>query len=52
MQLTKRMINETVGEHLRTLLSAGAAATATAFTTEASAEGLAAFIAKRVPKWK
>ncbi len=52
IQLTKRMINETVGEHLRTLLSAGAAATATAFTTEASAEGLAAFIEKRAPKWK
>ena len=26
LQLTKRMLNETVGEHLSTLLSAGAAA--------------------------
>lgn len=52
IQLTKRMLNETIGEHLRTLLSAGAAAAATAFTTEACAEGLTAFIEKRAPKWK
>ena len=52
LQLTKRMLNETVGEHLPTLLSAGAAASATARTTEAAAEGLAAFLEKREPKWK
>jgi enoyl-CoA hydratase/carnithine racemase len=51
LQLTKRMINETIGEHLGTLLTAGAAATATARTTEAAAEGLAAFLEKREPEW-
>ncbi len=49
--LTKRMLNETVGEQLTTLLSAGAAIGATARTTEAAAEGLAAFLEKREPKW-
>jgi methylglutaconyl-CoA hydratase len=51
LQLTKRLLNETVGEHLGTLLSAGAAATATARTTEAAMEGLAAFLEKRPPEW-
>lgn len=51
MQLTKRMLNETIGEHLGTLLSAGAAVSATARTTEAAAEGLAAFFEKREPNW-
>ena len=51
LQLTKRMLNETIGEHLFTLLSAGAANSATARTTEAAAEGLAAFLEKREPKW-
>jgi 1,4-dihydroxy-2-naphthoyl-CoA synthase len=45
------MLNETIGEHLFTLLSAGAAASATARTTEAAEEGLAAFLEKRQPKW-
>jgi enoyl-CoA hydratase/carnithine racemase len=49
--LTKRLLNETIGEHLGTLLSAGAAASATARTTEAAAEGLTAFLEKREPKW-
>jgi methylglutaconyl-CoA hydratase len=49
--LTKRMLNETVGEHLTTQLTAGAAVSATARTTEAAAEGLAAFLEKREPKW-
>lgn len=49
--LTKRILNETIGEQLSTLLSAGAAASATARTTEAAAEGLAAFLEKREPKW-
>ncbi|MHB8973162.1 MAG: enoyl-CoA hydratase/isomerase family protein [Pirellulaceae bacterium] len=52
IQLTKRMLNETIGEHLGTLLNAGAAAAATAQTTEAAEEGLAAFVEKRDPKWK
>lgn len=49
--LSKKMLNETIGEHLTTLLAAGAAVSATARTTEAAAEGLAAFIEKREPKW-
>jgi len=51
LQLTKRMINETIGEHLMTLLAAGAAASATARTTEAASEGLSAFLEKREPNW-
>jgi enoyl-CoA hydratase/carnithine racemase len=51
MQLTKRMINETIGEQVLTLLAAGAAVSATSRTTEAAHEGLAAFIEKREPKW-
>src|SRR5262245_27774607 len=51
IQLSKKMLNETIGEHLGTLLSAGAAASATARTTEAAREGLAAFLEKREPKW-
>lgn len=49
--LTKRMLNETIGENLSTLLTDGAAVSATARTTEAAAEGLAAFIEKREPKF-
>ena len=49
--LTKRMLNETIGEHLTTMLSAGAAVSATARTTEAATEGLAAFLEKREPIW-
>jgi methylglutaconyl-CoA hydratase len=51
LQQTKRLLNETIGEQLSTLLSAGAAASATARTTEAAAEGLAAFLEKRPAKW-
>ncbi|HET6879222.1 MAG TPA: enoyl-CoA hydratase/isomerase family protein [Pirellulales bacterium] len=51
LQLTKRLLNEMVAEHLPTLLTAGAAVSATARTTEAAAEGLAAFLEKREPKW-
>jgi methylglutaconyl-CoA hydratase len=51
IQLTKRLLNETIGEHLGTLLSAGAADSATARTTDAAREGLAAFLEKRQPKW-
>jgi methylglutaconyl-CoA hydratase len=49
--LTKRMLNETIGEHLSTLLTAGAGISATARTTETAAEGLAAFLEKRPPVW-
>lgn len=50
-QMTKRMINETIGESLFTQLSIGAANTATARTTDAAKEGVAAFIEKREPDW-
>jgi methylglutaconyl-CoA hydratase len=46
------MLNETIGEHLGVWLSAGAAASATARTTEAAVEGLSAFLEKRAPEWK
>ena len=49
--MTKRIINETIGERLTTLLAAGAAADATAKTTEAATEGVQAFIEKRDPSW-
>ena len=52
LSLTKRLLNETIGDHLTTMLAAGAAASSTARTTEAAAEGLAAFLEKRDPKWK
>lgn len=51
LQLTKKLLNETVAEQLTTLLSASAAASATARTTDAAKEGIAAFLEKRKPKW-
>ncbi len=51
LQLTKRMLNETVGASLSTLLATGAAISATARTTEAAREGLQAFKEKREPNW-
>lgn len=51
LQLSKRVLNEMVGESLMTALSSGAAATATSLTTEAAHEGLAAFSEKRVPQF-
>jgi methylglutaconyl-CoA hydratase len=52
IQLTKRLLYETIGEHLSTQLSVGAAMSATSRTTEAAQEGLAAFMEKRKPEWK
>jgi methylglutaconyl-CoA hydratase len=52
LQLTKRLLCETIGEGLATQLSAGAAISATAHTTDAAREGLAAFVEKRPPEWK
>lgn len=49
--MTKRMLNETIGESLSTMLSAGAAMTAASKTTEAAKEGVRAFIEKREPEW-
>ena len=51
ISLTKRLLNETIGEHLFTQLSSGAAATASARTTESAAEGIQAFLEKRDPAW-
>jgi methylglutaconyl-CoA hydratase len=52
LQLTKRLVYETIGEQLATQLSVGAAMSATSRTTEAAKEGLSAFIEKRKPEWK
>ena len=52
IQLTKRMLNEMIGEQLATQLTAGAAMSATARTTESAQEGLAAILENRPPKWK
>ncbi|MEM9657163.1 MAG: enoyl-CoA hydratase/isomerase family protein [Planctomycetota bacterium] len=51
IQLTKRLINETLGENLSTQLSAGAVMSATARTTEAAEEGIAAYLEGREPDW-
>jgi enoyl-CoA hydratase/carnithine racemase len=45
------MLNETIGEHLFTQLSIGAAHMAAARTTDAAREGIAAFLEKRTPVW-
>ena len=52
IQLTKRLLTETMGEQLETQLSAGAVMRATAYTTEAAQEGIAAFLENRSPEWK
>ncbi|REK24016.1 MAG: enoyl-CoA hydratase/isomerase family protein [Planctomycetota bacterium] len=52
LSLTKRMLNETIGAELDTQLAAGAAVSSTARSTEAAAEGLAAFLEKRDPVWE
>ena len=52
LQLTKRLLNETIGEQLETQLTTGAIMQATAFTTEAAQEGIAAFLEKRKANWK
>lgn len=51
VQLTKRLLNEMIGEPLSMHLSSGAAALATSLTTEAAVEGLNAFADKRPPKF-
>lgn len=50
-QMTKQMINETIGEALLTQLSVGAANMAAARITDAAKEGVAAFLEKREPTW-
>ncbi len=51
VQATKRLLNEAIGEALLTQLSAGAADSATACTTEAASEGIRAYLESRDPKW-
>lgn len=51
LQLTKRVLNEMVGEQLNSQLASGAAASATALTTEAARVGLEAFAAKESPEF-
>ena len=51
VQLSKRLLNETIGEQVLTQMSVGAAMGATSCTTEAAAEGLSAFVEKREPNW-
>ncbi len=52
VQLSKRLLYETIGEHLATQLTVGSAMSATSRTTESAQEGLAAFVEKRRPEWK
>ncbi len=51
IQLTKKMLYETIGETLETWHSIGAANAATARTTEAAQKGIQAFLDKQVPEW-
>ncbi|MCH1440067.1 MAG: enoyl-CoA hydratase/isomerase family protein [Rubripirellula sp.] len=51
MQATKRLLNEGVGELLLSQLSAGAAGSATACTTEAAREGIQSYLDNREPIW-
>ena len=51
IQLTKRLINEMIGESIMIHLSSGSAVMATACSTEAAVEGLTAFVEKRPPKF-
>lgn len=51
ISMTKRLLNETIGESLFMQLSAGAAAMASARTTQSAKEGIDAFLGKREPEW-
>ena len=51
IQLTKRLLNETVGELLQSQLATGAAMRATSCTTAAAQEGYEAFHQQRSPEW-
>jgi len=51
IQLSKRLLNEMVGESMLMNLASGAAVLATACSTESAVEGLDAFVAKRPPKF-
>ena len=51
LQMTKRLLNETIGEWLTSQLIVAAGMGATSCSTEAASEGLAAFREKRSPLW-
>jgi enoyl-CoA hydratase/carnithine racemase len=51
-QMSKHLLNETIGESLFTQLSIGAANMAAARTTPAAIEGVKAFLEKRDPDWE
>jgi enoyl-CoA hydratase/carnithine racemase len=51
VQATKRLLNEGIGETLLSQLSAGAADSATACTTESATEGIKSFLERREPDW-
>lgn len=51
VQLTKRLLYETVGEQLGTQLTNGAVASATSWTTDSAKEGIAAELEGREPEW-
>ena len=51
VQLSKRLLNEMIGESLLSHLVSGAAMMATACSTGAASEGLAAFAEKRISKF-
>ncbi len=52
MQLTKKLLNESICEELFMHLSIGAANSATARTTATSREGVTAFLERRHPRWE
>jgi 1,4-dihydroxy-2-naphthoyl-CoA synthase len=45
------LLNESIGEALLTQISAAAADSATACTTESAGEGIDAFAEKKSPQW-
>ncbi|QDT07151.1 Carnitinyl-CoA dehydratase [Rubripirellula lacrimiformis] len=51
VQANKKMLNESIGEHLLTQIAAGAADSATACTTESAKEGIQSFLEGREPTW-
>ncbi|QGJ70899.1 Enoyl-CoA hydratase [Planctomycetales bacterium 10988] len=51
LMLSKRLLNETIGEHLSTFMNAGAALSASARTTDSAKEGVEAFLKDREPEW-
>ena len=50
-QMTKQILNDTIGETLMRQLTIGAANMAAARTTRAAIEGIEAFLSKRPPDW-